>query len=51
MPEEIIDLWADGRRPLVTRTEQLLGELQAMGAPDLAMLAVANRQMRAMVES
>ncbi len=50
-PEEIIEIWAAGRRPLVTRTEQLLGELQAVGTPDLAMLAVANRQMRAMVES
>ncbi len=50
-PEEIIDIWADGRRPLVARTEQLLGELQTVGTPDLAMLAVANRQLRAMVDS
>ena len=50
-PEEIIDTWTDGRRPLVARTDQLLGELQAAGTPDLAMLAVANRQLRAMVDS
>ncbi len=50
-PEEIINAWADGRRPLVARTDQLLGELQAVGTPDLAMLAVANRQLRAMVDS
>ncbi len=50
-PEEIIGSWAEGRRSLVARTEQLLGELQTVGAPDLAMLAVANRQLRAMVES
>jgi len=50
-PDRIIEVWADGRRPLVTRTEQLLGELQTVGTPDLAMLAVANRQLRAMVDS
>jgi NAD-specific glutamate dehydrogenase len=31
------------------RTEQLLAELQAGVTPDLAMLAVANRQLRSMV--
>jgi len=46
---EVIERWAEGRRPLVTRTEQLLSELQSSGAPDLAMLAVANRQLRSMV--
>lgn len=45
----MIDRWAEARRPLVTRTEQLLIELQSMGTPDLAMLAVANRQLRSMV--
>jgi len=50
-PEEIVESWTEGRRPLVARTEQLLSELQAVGSPDLAMLAVANRQLRAMVES
>ena len=49
--EAVIDTWAEGRRPLVARTDQLLGELQAAGTPDLAMLAVANRQLRAMVDS
>jgi glutamate dehydrogenase len=34
---------------LVTRTEQLLTELQAAGTPDLAMLAVANRRLKSMV--
>ena len=50
-PDGIIDRWAEPRRPLVSRTEQLLAELQAAGKPDLAMLAVANRQLRAMVDS
>ncbi len=45
----MIDRWAEARRPLVARTEQLLTELQTTGTPDLAMLAVANRQLRSMV--
>jgi glutamate dehydrogenase len=45
---QAIDAWVDQRRPLVTRTEQLLAELQAVGTPDLAMLAVANRQLKSM---
>ena len=44
-----IENWAEGRRPLVVRSEQLLAELQASANPDLAMLAVANRQLRSMV--
>ena len=47
----VIDAWADSRRPLVARTEQLLSELKASGAPDLAMLAVTNRQLKSMVAS
>ncbi len=46
--ERAIDDWVTARRPLVTRTETLLGELQAVGTPDLAMLAVANRQLKSM---
>jgi len=45
----MIDRWAEARRPLVARTEQLLTELHTLGTPDLAMLAVANRQLRSMV--
>jgi len=44
-----IESWAERRRPQVSRSEQLVAELQAGGAPDLAMLAVANRQLRSMV--
>jgi glutamate dehydrogenase len=44
-----IDNWAEQRRPQVLRSEQLVAELQAGAAPDLAMLAVANRQLRSMV--
>ncbi|HSR73116.1 MAG TPA: NAD-glutamate dehydrogenase, partial [Kiloniellales bacterium] len=45
-----IERWANSRPQLVARTDQLLAELEASGAPDLAMLAVANRQLRSMVE-
>ena len=45
----MIERWAEARRPLVARTELLLTELQTLGTPDLAMLAVANRQLRSMV--
>jgi len=44
-----IDNWAEQRRPQVLRSEQLVAELQAGTTPDLAMLAVANRQLRSMV--
>ncbi len=45
----VIDRWAASRRPVVARTEQLLSELQAIGTPDFAMLAIANRQLKSMV--
>ena len=44
-----IDDWADPRRRLVGRSEQLRAGLRSSGTPDLAMLAVANRQLRSMV--
>ena len=44
-----IDGWCATRGPLVTRTAQLLHELQAAVKPELAMLAVANRQIKSMV--
>jgi len=48
--ETMIDHWAEQRRPQVARTEQLLSELQTVGNLDLAMLAVANRQLRSLVD-
>ncbi|NQW10723.1 MAG: NAD-glutamate dehydrogenase [Alphaproteobacteria bacterium] len=41
-----IGAWADTRRDAVARTERLLADLKATDAVDLAMLAVANGQMR-----
>jgi glutamate dehydrogenase len=49
LPAEVIDSWADSRRHMVNRTEQLLAELKSTGTPDFAMLAVANRQLKSMV--
>lgn len=47
--EVICQEWIERRRPLVTRTKQLITELQATPSPDFAMLAVANRQLKAML--
>jgi glutamate dehydrogenase len=47
--DKVIASWSAGREPLVARTEQLLEELKSSGAPDFAMLAVANRQLKSMV--
>ncbi|HMB77385.1 MAG TPA: NAD-glutamate dehydrogenase, partial [Kiloniellaceae bacterium] len=44
-----IEGWAVQRRPLILRSEQLVQELKAAGTLDLAMLAVANRQLKSMV--
>ncbi|WP_299623200.1 NAD-glutamate dehydrogenase [Pelagibius sp.] len=47
--DQVINGWSAKRAPLISRTEQLLEELKASGTPDLAMLAVANRQLKSMV--
>mgnify|MGYP000936422862 CR=1 FL=1 len=44
--ENPVEAWAAQRRAAVDRVEQLLAELRAQPAADLAMLAVANRQLR-----
>jgi glutamate dehydrogenase len=44
-----VERWARGRPTTVNRTEQLLAELRTAGTPDLAMLAVANRQLKSLV--
>ncbi|MHA1570815.1 MAG: hypothetical protein ACTSWM_03255 [Alphaproteobacteria bacterium] len=45
----MIDQWLDGRRPAVERTGALIGEMRAALEVDLAMLTVANRQLRTLV--
>jgi glutamate dehydrogenase len=47
--DDMLETWADQRRPQLSRNAQLLQELRSSGAPDLAMLAVANRQIKAIV--
>jgi glutamate dehydrogenase len=47
-PVELIECWSKGRGPLVARTDQLLAELHSVVNPDLAMLAVASRQLKSM---
>ena len=44
-----VEAWIVRRRPVVERVEQLLAELRAQPAIDLAMLAVANRQLRGLI--
>jgi glutamate dehydrogenase len=43
-----VEAWAAERRSFIERNEQLLAELRTVGTPDLAMLAVANRQLKSM---
>ncbi|MGQ9370876.1 NAD-glutamate dehydrogenase [Azospirillum sp. ST 5-10] len=44
--EDPVGAWIEQRRPVVERVEQLLSELRTQATVDLAMLAVANRQLR-----
>jgi glutamate dehydrogenase len=47
---EAVEAWAAKRAAVVEQTTRLIDELGAGGAaPDLAMLAVANRQLRALI--
>lgn len=46
-PESLIAAWLQGRAQHVARTDALLNEFRAAPSIDLAMLAVANRQLRA----
>jgi glutamate dehydrogenase len=44
--EQALERWMATNQPAVARTDQLLGELQSLGSPDLSRLAVANRQLK-----
>ena len=48
-PDDALGAWLASCRPAVTRIEHLLAELRTVPAMDLSMLAVANRQLRALV--
>ncbi len=41
-----VEIWSEARKPAVQRTESLIADLRQAGAAGLAMLAVANRQLR-----
>ncbi|MBT4219140.1 MAG: NAD-glutamate dehydrogenase, partial [Rhodospirillaceae bacterium] len=45
-----IDRWMESNRTAVERTEQLIAELLATEISDLAMIAVASRQLRSLAE-
>ena len=47
--EDGVEAWVEPRHIVVMRSEQLLGELQA-ASPNLAMLMVANRQLKTLTE-
>ncbi len=47
--EGVIQAWTSARKSDVERTERQLGEMRASGSPDIAMLAVAIRQLRVLV--
>ena len=48
-PQVIIDTWCSKRQALVDRNAQLVAELQATVAPNFAMLAVANGQLKTLL--
>jgi glutamate dehydrogenase len=47
--DAIVSVWMDSRKALVARTEQTLSDIKAAGTADLAMVAVALRQLRMLV--
>jgi glutamate dehydrogenase len=48
-PDVDVEGWSAGQGPVIQRTENLFAELRSAGSVDLSMLAVANRQLRAMI--
>ena len=46
---DAIDGWAGARREIVGRVERIVNELEQHGSIDLAMLTVANRELRGLV--
>jgi glutamate dehydrogenase len=45
----MIESWTAERGPALARTDSLLADLRKAGSVDLAMLAVANRQLRSLI--
>ncbi|HSR55476.1 MAG TPA: NAD-glutamate dehydrogenase domain-containing protein, partial [Alphaproteobacteria bacterium] len=51
MAEVVVDVWADAHKGAVQRTEQMISDMRGAGSPDIAMMAVAIRQLRLLVGS
>ncbi len=47
----VVEVWADAHKAGVQRIEQMLDDMRVSGAPDIAMIAVAIRQLRLLVGS
>jgi NAD-specific glutamate dehydrogenase len=47
--EVLVGVWADAHNAAVERIEQMLADMRASGTPDIAMIAVAIRQLRLLV--
>ncbi|MEE9195455.1 MAG: hypothetical protein V3U44_06410, partial [Alphaproteobacteria bacterium] len=48
-PESMVKAWVDTRKEAVEQCEQMLADMRAAGAADIAMMAVAIRQLRLLV--
>jgi glutamate dehydrogenase len=48
--EAAIEKWKAGRSSVLPRTEALFGDLRQVGSLELAMLAVANRALRSLLD-
>ncbi len=46
---DAVAAWVEAHRPVVERAESVIADIKSAGQPDLAMLAVANRQLRQMM--
>ncbi|MHA1536660.1 MAG: NAD-glutamate dehydrogenase [Alphaproteobacteria bacterium] len=47
----VIEVWIEARKPSIDRLNRLLDEIRGSDSIDISMLAVANRQLRALVSS
>ena len=47
--EVVVGVWANAHKAAVERIEQMLADMRASGTPDIAMIAVAIRQLRLLV--
>ncbi|MSP51247.1 MAG: NAD-glutamate dehydrogenase [Alphaproteobacteria bacterium] len=48
-PAKMIEVWENANRSVVTRSQDLINEFKTSGGMDIARLAIANRQVQAMI--